>query len=87
MSVTTTESTEVDSRAGPSGAVTFRAADLDGLTHQVVEWIGRHPAAAVVAFSHAAETHLVPRTPPSLSGPERRISYSGVLLHRPGRTD
>ena len=82
MSVTTAEFTDVDTRAGPAGAVTFSAQDLDGLTHQVVEWIGHHPSADVLAFSHAAETRLVPQTPASLSGLERRVSYSGILLLR-----
>jgi hypothetical protein len=65
------------------GAATFTAQDLNALTQQVTSWLIAHPSAQVIAFSHAAETHMVPRIPPSLAGLEPKVSYTGILLLRP----
>jgi hypothetical protein len=63
-------------------AVTFTAQELEGLSRQVSGWLMEHPSAVPLAFSHAAETRAVVRTPPSLAGPEPRVFYTGILLVR-----
>jgi hypothetical protein len=63
-------------------AVTFVAQELEGLSRQVTAWLLEHPSAVPIAFSHAAETRSVVRTPPSLAGPEPRVFYTGILLVR-----
>lgn len=63
-------------------AVTFTAQELEGLSRQVTAWLLEHPSSVPVAFSHAAETRAVVRTPPSLAGPEPRVFYTGILLVR-----
>jgi hypothetical protein len=63
-------------------AVTFTAQELEALSRQVAAWLMEHPSAVALAFSHAAETRAVVRTPPSLAGLEPRVFYTGILLVR-----
>jgi len=60
--------------------ISFEAQGLEELSRQVTGWLMEHPSSTPLAFSHAAETQSVVRTPVSLSGSEPRVVYTGILL-------
>jgi hypothetical protein len=63
--------------------VTFSARSVDELNRQVTGWLMEHPSMVPLSFSHAAETRHVVPYPASLSGPNRVVMYTGILLVRP----
>jgi hypothetical protein len=63
--------------------VTFSARSVDELNRQVTGWLMEHPSTVPLSFSHAAETRYAVPYPASLAGPDRVVTYTGILLVRP----
>jgi hypothetical protein len=60
--------------------VTFTARSVDDLNRQVTAWVTEHPSQAPLSLSHSAETRYVIPYPASLSGPNRVVVYTAMLL-------